>query len=63
MLEINEGVSEEEAAENFVDNNPNLVKEWLDGVVEAAEESPENTGDLEIIDLTNKKTLVNLSFI
>lgn len=50
MLEINEGVSEEEAAENFVDNNPNLVKEWLDGVVEAAEESAENTGGLETIE-------------
>lgn len=49
MLEINESVSEE-AAENFVDNNPNLVKEWLDGVVEVAEESPENTGDLETIE-------------
>lgn len=49
MLEINEGISEETAAENFVDENPELINQWLDGVMEAAENSTENTGDLEAV--------------
>lgn len=32
MLKINEGMPAEEAAREFVDNNPELLEEWLEGV-------------------------------
>lgn len=39
MLEINRGVSEQEAAENFIDENPEIIEGWLQGTEELAETS------------------------
>lgn len=37
MLDINEGVEEDQAAKNFIQDNPELVESWLEGAEEAAE--------------------------
>lgn len=36
MLEINDGVSEQQAAENFVDDHPELIEEWTEGIEDIA---------------------------
>ena len=34
MLEIQEGAEPEDAARNWVDNNSDLVSEWIEGIGE-----------------------------
>lgn len=36
MLDINEGVSEQQAAQNFVDDHPELIDEWTEGIEDIA---------------------------
>lgn len=38
MLEINEGVSPDKAADNFIENHPDLIDSWTEGIEEIASE-------------------------